>query len=83
MKTTMPHNFVTISRFERTMMSIHHRFLEVVKRLDFLEKERIAQGLQIKRVDDNSRERFDIYMEHVNENFKAMMEHPVFSNYRA
>ena len=83
MKTSMPNEFVTISRFERTVMSIHHRFLEVVKRLDFLEKERIAQGLQIKRIDDNSRERFDIYMEHVNESYKAMMEHPVFANHKA
>lgn len=79
----MTSKFVTIPRFEIAMKNTNHRFLELIKRLDFLEEERIAQGLQIKRVDDNSRERFDIYMEHVNENYKAILEHPVFSNCKA
>lgn len=79
----MTSKFVTIPTFELAMKNMHNGFLEIIKRLDFLEEERIAQGLQIKRVEDNSRERFDIYMERVNENYKAMMEHPIFTNYRS
>jgi len=83
MKIPMAPHFVTISAFNKTMKSIHCRFEEVIKRLDFLDKEREDQKVETRRVDSNSNERFNIYMEHVNESYKAMMEHPLFANYKA
>ncbi|MEI8062072.1 MAG: hypothetical protein WCG97_02130 [bacterium] len=83
MKTSMTPSFVTTQTFNRTMKSIHHRFEEVIKRLDFIYKDMDDQKVETRRVDTNSAERFNIFMEHVNESYKAIMEHPVFTNYKA
>ena len=74
---------VVDKRFE----SIDKKFLEVDKRFEAVDKRfddmEVLIRQEVKRVDDNSNERFNIFMEEVRENFKALMEHPVFANHKA
>jgi hypothetical protein len=94
MKTTMTNEFVTLKTFKKSMKnidqrfeSIDKRFLEVDKRFEAVDKRfdnmEVLIRQEVKRVDDNSNERFNIFMEEVRENFKALMEHPVFANHKA
>lgn len=94
MKTTMTNEFVTLKTFKKSMKNIDQRFdavdkrfLEVDKRFEAVDKRfdnmEVLIRQEVKRVDDNSNERFNIFMEEVRENFKALMEHPVFANHRA
>ncbi len=80
MKTTMTPNFVTNSTFNKAMKNIDQRFEAVDKRFDGME---VLIRQEVRRVDDKSDERFNVFMEEVRENFKALMEHPVFTTYKA
>ena len=90
----MTNEFVTLKTFKKSMKNIDQRFdavdkrfLEVDKRFEAVDKRfdnmEVLIRQEVKRVDDNSNERFNIFMEEVRENFKALMEHPVFANHRA
>lgn len=80
MKTTMTPNFVTNQTFNRAVKNIDQRFDKIDQRFDTMES-MIRQ--EVKRVDDNSNERFNIFMEQIDGRFRILMEHPVFANHKA
>lgn len=90
----MTSDFVTTRTFNKAMQriderfgsidkrfaAVDERFKQIDKRFDVIEKKIEDQGIMIRK---DTREFFDIFMEHVDHRFQAMMEHPLFSNYKA
>lgn len=85
MKTMTP-SFVTTQVFNKAMKKIDDKFESVYKRFESMDRkiETLKTELtqEIRRVDEKSDERFGVFMEEVRENFKALMEHPVFANHK-
>ncbi len=75
----MTTEFVTLKTFNKSMKNIDGRLDKIDKR--FIDLEAMIRH-EAKMVADNSNERFDVFMEHIDGRFKILMEHPVFTNYK-
>lgn len=95
---TMTNDFVTAKAFNRAMKRIDERFSSndykfnsIDKRFDAVDRQfdEIKKDIEIKLEEQrviitrDTREMFEVFMEAVNHRFAAMMEHPLFANYKA
>lgn len=87
----MTPNFVTTPTFVKSMKNIDKRFELVDKRFDSTEKmirdcmeeQRNFFVTELDKRIGETNARIDVFIEHFDEKFRILLEHPLFANYKA